>query len=290
MLCDEPGRDEGHILTYGLFVQRSSRPGPPHAPFRKRCVMRRLALVLMALNLLVLCALPSSAGDDKEVAAVIEKAIKAHFPKGFDATKEAVRIKSKGTLQTMGLKVEYTSVASMYAGKFMEAMYMDVMGKKVNVISGFNGKEGWVKAGDKDVKVTDDMLPEFKEAAFVASHVWQLIFTKDKAVKYALSGEVQVKGKPALGMVISREGKKDIKVFFDKNSGLIVKAETRKRDPMSGKETTEERFITEYQDLDGRKVAKKFELLHDGKEFLKAEVTDVQFLDKLDASEFAQPK
>lgn len=254
--------------------------------------MRRLALVLVILLLLVMSALPSSAGGDKDAAAIIEKAIKAHFPKGLDAKKEAVRIKSKGTLHVMGRKLEFTSEFSTLSGKFKEIVELDVMGQNLYAVSVFNGKEGWIKVGENAMNVTDDMLTGFKDGGFATSLIWtwQVTLTKDKAVKYKNSGEVQVKGKPAVGVAISREGKRDTTFFFDKSSGLIVKTEMRKRDPMSGVEMTEERFITEYQDLEGRKVAKKFELLHDGKEFQKAEVTDVQFLDELDASEFAPPK
>ncbi len=64
----------------------------------------------------------------------------------------------------------------------------------------------------------------------------------------------------------------------------------RKRDLMNGQEVTEERYITEYQDVGGRKVAKKVEVLRDGKQFLEAEVQEVEILPKIDDSEFAQPK
>jgi hypothetical protein len=251
--------------------------------------MRRTALCLVALNLLVLCALPGSAGEDKEATAIIEKAIKAHFPKGMDPKKEAVRTKSKGTLHAMGLKLDYISEVSVQGGRFKEAVELEFMGKKANVVTVFNGKEGWIRADDKDVKVNEDILAELKDAAYIMS-IMKGAFTKEKKVKYALAGEVQVKGKAANGMILSREGKKDINLFFDKTSGLIVKIEMRKRDLMSGQEVTEERFITEYQEIGGQKVAKKFEIQRDGKVFLEGEVTDVQVLDKLDDGEFAQPK
>ncbi len=109
-------------------------------------------------------------------------------------------------------------------------------------------------------------------------------------MKFAALGEIQVKGKPALGVRVSREGKKDISLYFDKATGLMAKAEMRKRDIMSGQEVTEERFVLEYQNLADRKVAKKVEVQRDGKPLLEAEVVDVQVVEKLDDSEFAQPK
>jgi hypothetical protein len=121
-------------------------------------------------------------------------------------------------------------------------------------------------------------------------NLMQGVFVKDKGVKFALVGEVDVKGKKAVGITVSREGSRDVNLFFDKTSGLIVKSESRKRDLMSNQDVTEERFITEYQDIAGRKVAKKVEVQRDGKALLEAEVLEVQILETLDDSEFARPK
>ena len=41
--------------------------------------------------------------------------------------------------------------------------------------------------------------------------------------------------------------------------------------------------------LGGRKVAKRVEVLRDGKAFLETEVVDAQFLEKVGDSEFAKP-
>ena len=234
-------------------------------------------------------ALPGTSGE-QDATALIDKAIKAHFPKGLDTKNKGLRTKSKGTLHVMGLKLEYTNdVFVQAASKFKEVMELDANGKQVTVITVFDGKKGWIKAGPMDLKITDEILAELKDAAYLMG-LMQGLFTKDKTVKFALTGEVQIKGKPALGMSVSREGKKDINLFFDKSTGLMAKIEMRKRDLMSGQEITEERFITEYQDLAGRKVAKKAEIQRDGKDFLTAEVTSVEIFEKIDDSEFVQPK
>ena len=157
-------------------------------------------------------------------------------------------------------------------------------------LSGDGGGEKWVKLADgNEVKVTDEILDEFKEAAY-SMQLMQGLFMKDKSVKYASLGAVQVKGKPAAGVRVSREGKKDINLYFDNGTGLVTKVEMRKRDIMSGQEVTEERYITEYQEVSGRKVAKKVEVQRDGKALIEAEVTEMQILEKVDDSEFVQPK
>src|SRR5580658_5925429 len=119
--------------------------------------MRRTGHVLAVFSLLFVLTLVGQAGE-AEATAVINKAIKAHFPKGVDTKNQGVRTKTKGTLQVMGLKLDFTQEVAMQKSMFKDVMELDVMGNKVVVTSVFNGKQGWIRAGDKDVKVTDEIL------------------------------------------------------------------------------------------------------------------------------------
>jgi hypothetical protein len=250
--------------------------------------MRTVAHTMAAISLLLGLAVTGRSGDD-QTAAIMNRVIKAHFPKGLDNKNKGVRTKNKGTLKVMGLELEFNQEVSAQAPKFKEVMELTVMNNTVKITTVYNGKEGWVRAGDKDLPVNDEMLAEFKEVAYMMS-VMQGAFAKDKDVKYSVAGEVQVKGKPATGLTISREGKKDITLFVDNKSGLITKVEMRKRDLMSGQEVTEERYVVEYQEKFGRMMPKKVEMLRDGNEFLSAEVVDVEIVEKLEDSEFERPR
>src|SRR5262249_31121021 len=158
------------------------------------------------------------------------------------AKKQALRTKSKGTLHIAGQDLPFTNQVSVQAPRFKEVMELDAGGgKNVTVTSVFDGKQAWIKAGDKDIKVTDEILDEFKDAAY-HMRLMQGLFLKEKGVKLSLVGEAKVKGKPAVGVTVSREGKKDINLYFDKETGLTAKVELRKRDLMSGQEVTEDRF------------------------------------------------
>src|SRR5262245_7293841 len=251
-----------------------------------RCAMRRIAvgLLLLGLNLTFVQAI--RAEDD--AAKIIEKAVKAHFPKGLDTKNSAVRTKSKGTIHVMGLDLEFTNEVSVQAPKFKESVELEVMGNKIKVTSVYNGKDAWINANGNEVPVNDDILNEFKDAADIME-LMQGVFGKAKNVKFSTVGEAKIKDKPAIGVKLSREGKKDITIYFDKSTGLIAKVEMRKKDPMAGQEVNEERFVLEYQELNGRKVAKKVEIKRDDKPYMEAEVTGVEILEKLDDSEFAKP-
>ena len=249
--------------------------------------MRRFVSILVASCFLLGLALSGRAGDDKEAAAIIDKAVKAHLGKEKKSS-GAYRGKNKGTLFILGQELEFTQeIALQLPGKFKETMDLTIMDKKITVKTVFDGKQGWIRAGDKDVPVTKEILEEFKSAADMIA-IAQGVFVKDKSIKLSLLGEVQVNGKPALGVKVSKKGK-EINFYFDKKTGLTAKVERRTRDFMSGQEVTEERIITEYQKVSGRPAPKKVVVQRDGKKFLEAEVVETQFPEKVEDSEFAKP-
>jgi hypothetical protein len=119
--------------------------------------------------------------------------------------------------------------------------------------------------------------------------IMRMAMLNDKKVEFSPLGESMVNDKPAIGVKVSAKGHKDVNLFFDKETGLVVKVERQALDPMSGKEVPEERIITEYQDSDGLKVAKKLLVNRDGKKFMEVELLEHKPQEKLDASEFGKP-
>jgi hypothetical protein len=249
--------------------------------------MRKALTGLVVIGLLLGLARVSQAGGD-EVTAIIDKAIKAHGVKEKDKT-YAYRGKNKGTLHVSGLDLEFTQeITVQVPGKFKEVMSLTVMGQPVNVTTVFNGKEGWVKANDKDIEVTKDILNELKEVANVIE-LSQGMFLKDKSLKTSALGELKVNDKATVGIKVSKEGRRDVDFYFDKTTGLLTKVSRRALDVQSGQEVTEDRIITEYKEVDGRKLAKKVEVQRDGKAFLEVEVVEGRVVDRVDDQEFAKP-
>src|SRR5262249_14575283 len=187
------------------------------------------------------------------------------------------------------LEIEFTQeIAIQHPNKFKETMQMEVMGNKVNVVSVYNGKEGWIKANDTDIKVEKEILEEFENAAYSMT-LSNLTGLRDKAFKLSVIGEIQVNGKPAIGVTVAKEGKLDVTMYFDKKTNLITKMERRTRDIQSGQEVNEERLILEYQTVNGREMPKRVQVNRDGKKMMEAEVVDVQLVERLEDSVFAQP-
>jgi len=127
------------------------------------------------------------------------------------------------------------------------------------------------------------------ETARRAEHCLSVICTKVVYFDISTLPEIMVEGKPARGVRVRSRGHRDINLYFDKSTYLLVKLSRIFDDPMSGERPNQEWIIKEYQDVQGIKTIKKFVVFHDGKKYIDAEVIESKYLDKVDDREFAKP-
>lgn len=246
--------------------------------------MRKQVLLAVSLGL-VLVPLRLWAAD--EPRAIIDKAIKA-LGGEEKLSKKAGQSKGKGSIELMGgLSFNQESSFSL-PDKFKEILDLEVNGQKINVTTAYNGKEAWIVANGQALPTNDGLIKELKEVTNVM-RIGKLVYLKEKQYEVSTLGESKVDGKEVVGIKVARKGYRDVDMYFDKKSGLPVKVERRAVDIQSNQEYTEERIVTEYQDVDGAKVAKKVLVNRDGKKFMEIEIKEFKLLDMLDDNEFAKP-
>jgi hypothetical protein len=245
--------------------------------------MRKFWLPSLVLGLF----LAANVRAQDEVLPILEKAIKAHGGVAKLEQQNAVHTKAKGTIDLLG-GIEFTQEVKVYAGKLKDMMQMTVMGQNVNVQTVYDGKQAWVVANGQTIDLGDKLLEEFKSIGY-QTRVAKLVPLKDKEFQLSPLGESQVEAKPAVGIKVQSKGHKDINLYFDKASGLLVKLERHAIDATSMQEVMEERIMLEYQEQDGYKVPKKLLINRDGKKFIEAEILEMKILDKIDENEFAKP-
>ena len=133
-------------------------------------------------------------------------------------------------------------------------------------------------------------IAEAREQMHV-QRVTKLVALKDKAYTVKPLGEAKVGDKAAVGLLVTHKDRRDVSLYFDKKTHLLLKVETRGKDVQAGgQEFTGETFYSDYKEIEGVKYAMKAVLKRDGKLFLETESTEVTPQDKLDAATFAKPK
>ncbi len=250
--------------------------------------MTHFRFAIVATTWVLVSVWPLSA-DDADAKAIIEKAIKAHGGHENLAKFTGGTVTFKGTFYGMGegLPMSGTVTVSGHDKQKID-LEIEVGGQKFAVVVVLAGQKGWTKF-DKDVKEMDaDDVAEAREQAY-AAWVATLSPLTGKQFQFTKIGEAEINNRKAIGVKVSSKGHRDVDLYFDKETFLLVKTETIVKDDMSGKEMTEENFPSEYKDVQGTKQAMKFVVKRDGKLFLEGEASEVHLAEKIDDAVFAKP-
>jgi hypothetical protein len=231
----------------------------------------------------------SSEGDDAK--AVLEWAIKAHGGEANLTKYPAVSLKMIGNFHGLGEAIPFTAEIAVQ-GTAQRRFTMEFKAGDMNfrIYRVVNGDKGWNKLNnDAATALSAEELAEEKEKAF-ASDLEKLVPLKDKSFMLSVIGEDKVDDRPAIGIRATKKGHRDVSLYFDKKTHMLVKSETIVKDFMAGgMEYTQTTFFQEYKEVNGTKHATKFLIHKDGKRHVDAELSDFQFADKLDGSLFKQP-
>jgi hypothetical protein len=254
--------------------------------------MRTLFCIPLALVALLGLGAPLTGQEPADARAILDKAIKAHGGAELLAKYNAATWKGKGTVRVMGEEIAFTGEgANQGAEQSRVAIIATVNGEKFPIVHVYNRGKGWLKLGNAEAQEMDEeQLAEAKQehhAEWVASFGPLLKPNKDYTL--AVLPETKVGGQAAVGVRVSRKGYRDVQLYFDKQTGLLLKMTTKAKNEESGQIVDAETLYSEYQEVQGVKVAMKLEVRQGGKEFLELEVSAVKLHEKLDDKMFAKP-
>lgn len=248
-------------------------------------------IICLAASLAVLaCGLSARAQDD-QLWAQIDKSLKAHGGREFLKKHPAAQIKYKGEVDAMGATIKIEGEVWTTPERLKNVSDVEVNGMKLKVQQGYDGKTMWMDVmGMVQEFKDDDKLKEMKESMH-AEQVANLVDLDKKNYKLNSLGEMKIKGKEAVGVRVAREGKRDVILWFDKGTNLLVKHEYRGTDPWGPQaaEANNEKYHLDYKAVDGIQVPGRIEVHQDGKKIVELEISDIRYHERLDDSMFAKP-
>jgi hypothetical protein len=247
-----------------------------------------------ALPLLVACLALTrvatlSAQEDK-ARAVIEKAVAALGGSEKLAKRKSVRItmKGSGTIQP-AVSVPVThDILLQPPGQLKTAYRFEFKDKKFTIIQVVDGERAWRSDNGRTREAKGHMLTHMREGLYAFEVETLLPLLGDKSYRLSPLREVGVNGRPAAGVKVAREGHKDVRLYFDKGDGLLVKSERRSPE-FDGKDVLRENYYSNYKPAGGRKHWMKVVVRQDGKKLLEGAVTEIKFVDRIDDGEVAKP-
>jgi len=249
--------------------------------------MRTLSRPVCCLAVLALAAGLARAENDPKAA--VTKAIKATGGEEKLSKLKATKMKFKGTIDIMGNAAEFAAeTVAQQPNQFRNEIKLDIMGQSLTIIQVLNKDKAWNSAMGQTMELEGENLEQIKEQAY-GDYVESLVpLLTDKQFTLAAAGEDKVDGKSAVGVKVSAKGHKDVQLFFDKETGLLVKTKKRGKD-MGNNDIDVESYMSNFKDVSGVKVPTKILIKHDGQKFIEGEVSDVKLLEKVEDSTFEKP-
>jgi hypothetical protein len=248
----------------------------------------RISWVVVGL-LLAVSARASATDAQEEARSILDRAIQAHGGAEKLAKLGSVRRKLKSTVWINGNAVPVTVERTDHPpGRSKVEQRLELDGQAITTTSVLNGDKAWTNFnGD-----TQEARAEFrarKQVELYLLWVESLVpVRKDKAFSLSPLGEIKVDDRPAVGIKVTSKGRPDVDLYFDKESGLLVKSAYRGLDEFE-KEVVTECFFRDYKETVGLKRPTKFHFLRDGVKTSEHEVVETTFEEKLEDSEFAKP-
>jgi hypothetical protein len=244
---------------------------------------------LLGSTLVLTVALPLPADDADAAKAIIDKAVKASGSEEKLTKLRSATIKIKGTVHHLDMDIPFTGeITTQGPDQSRVVIQAKINAQNFTITEILNRDKGWKKDDNGTQEMTADELKEAQEGAN-ESWVATLVPLKDKAYTLSTLGETKVGDRPALGVRVSSKGRRDVNLYFDKDTNLLVKSEMRVKDEQARMEMNQETFFSDYKDVSGVKEAMKFSIKRDGQPYLDAEIEDIRRQEKVEDSVFAKP-
>ncbi len=235
-----------------------------------------------------LLAAPFPAQDAAAAAKpIVQKAIDASGGAELLGKLKAGTGKIKGQLANLGTDIDFTGdMAYEVPGKYKLTLSADIAGSKTvveQVVSGTKLKHtvnGAPQEIEEKVKAEMTMALRLME-------VMQLVPLLD-ANRYTLVAEkdAAVDGKPTAVVLVKGKDFKDTRLFFAKDTGLLLRTERKSLAPGTSQkdlqEVTETTTFADYRKTDGVLLPWKAVVTHDGKKFMSFGYTEAKLSEKLD--------
>lgn len=232
----------------------------------------------------------SARAQDHELRTLVAKAVKAHGGKELLKKYQHAQVKYKGEVDSMGVMAKVEGEVYASPDRMKNIIGVEVNGMNIKIQQGFDGKILWMDVMGMGQEIKDDDKIKDMKVNMYAEQVGNLWELDNKEYKLGSLGDMKIKGKDAVGVRVSKEGKRDVNLWFDKQSNLLIKHEYRGKDAFGQEgEVNNEKYFADYKAVMGIQTPGRMEVHKEGKKIVDLEITETRYHEKLDDSIFAKP-
>ncbi len=260
--------------------------------------MRLIGFLLVASELLV----GAARADERAAALVlIEGAIQAHGGEAALAKWPVLTVRTEGIFHAYErtpvffFTCETTTHGAEQCRVVMDGKINVPNGvpnpQKFRIVNVLVGQSAWIHLAGEPKQDTQEASPaqllEMQEHGYV-NWLATLLPLKDKGFTLSLAGEQQDANRTVLGVRVSSKGHRDVTLYFDKETRLLAKTETRGT-AGTGKEGKVETVMGRPKEYQGIQRPTQWTVFHDGVSLHTHWVLEYQTAELPAADAFGRP-
>lgn len=224
-------------------------------------------------------------GDD--AAQIVDQAMRAHGGESALAKTKYVHRTAKGGWFVFGKENSFSAETYLrFPDGLRDTVDADVNGQKTRITIVLNGDRGWQRLGGGFQDLDKERLTELRDELHV---LWLVIALplKERSLTLAAPVEATVLGKPAHAIKVIGTNRPEATLFFDKQSGLLVKVERPAK--QAGLSLKKEYLLADHKDFDGVKLPTRWLELTNGNKASDLTVTGYDFPARIDEKLLQKP-
>jgi hypothetical protein len=238
-----------------------------------------------------LCCGASLAPAQDPARAVIERAIQAHGGMERLSRNRIDRVRVRGALRVGNNIVPFTcDVLVQLPDQFKSTWQMSADARTLNIVRILNGDKSSITVNGQRQNVPPELDAEMRETLHLDRAMRLVPLLNDAAYQLTLLGPTKILDREATGIKVTTHSRKELRLYFDKDTGLLIKTEHNWKDPRTPQyEVRQEEFYSDYRDVGGYQRPVKTAIYRDGKRIFQSELLEVKYYDRIDPAEFAIP-
>ncbi len=247
-------------------------------------------LARMAGLILLLASAPVSGQDTPR--SIVERAIAAHggAERLSRLRAEKVNIQGKIFIPIKDGLVPFSADSTLQLpGRFKHvARVTESVDKAHTLVQIVDGDKVLVTVDGQPQTLAPAALAELRTTLDVQRAARLVPLLNDPAYHLTALPAEKVNNRSAVGVKVSMKGHKDLRLYFDSETGLLIKTEHIREDG-GNKEVLQEEFYGDFKDFGGFRRWTRIVAFRDGKKLMEAELLEVKYFDKIDDAEFTKP-
>ncbi|MFN4259643.1 MAG: hypothetical protein ACK4RK_10110 [Gemmataceae bacterium] len=250
--------------------------------------MRRAIVVLATLSGIT----PLASGQETADPArqLIRRALQAHG--GADQLEQirAEQLSFRGTIYLGEQGIPFTAETIYHLpNRFRNVLHYELRQQTGTLIQVLNGNQGWLSSPGETRPFDDLMLAEVRERLY-AYHVARLLpLLRDPSYQLTLLDATTIHERPAHGVRVRSAGHRDLQLYFDAATGLLVKTIRVTLDVQSRRELLQEEYYSDFREVNGVPRPSRLVVFQNGRLFLDGQIVAIRHLEQVDAQLFVKP-